>query len=110
MRDEDKTVLGCIGMLAYVAVTAPLSAVVYGWALSKLWTWFMVPAFHLPALSIVMAIGITTTVRLITYQSSADAPNEKDEGPFERLLEASIKAFLVPLFMLGFGWCVKQFM
>lgn len=70
----------------------------------------MVPTFHLPALSKVAAVGVAITVRLITYQSSADSDEDKDESAVVRLGGATIKALLVPLFSLGFGWIVLQFM
>lgn len=53
-----------LGIIA--AVT--LGAIFDGWALAKLWTWFIVPLFRLPILSIPQSIGIGL-VGVIPYES-----------------------------------------
>lgn len=108
-KGSETTLPGCLALAAYTVVAVPIASALRGWVLSRMWAWFMVPTFHLPALGVAAAIGIAATVRLVTYQADADKDHE-DEGTAERIIKASIRAVVLPLFVLGFGWCVKQFM
>lgn len=75
-----------------------------GYALSILWGWFVVPTFHLPALSIPAAIGISMIVSYMTHQRP---PEDKDVSSTEKLVKAGIQLTLKPAFALGFGWIVR---
>ena len=46
-----------VAAVGFVVVYIPV-ALLDGLVMSKLWKWFMVTAFGLPALSVVMAIGV----------------------------------------------------
>ncbi len=76
-----------------------------GYVLSVLWGWFMVPIFALPALSIAQAIAVKLTVRVITYTDYTTAKKGDDEK--EVWLDI-IKAFFIPLVVLGLAWIIKQ--
>lgn len=104
MSKDKTTAKGCLVML----VTAPLTALLNGYALATLWRWFVIPQFHLPALSIGCAIGFSIFVRLITYQSDASY-SDLDKSDVERMINAVIAAFLLPSLSLGFGWIVLKF-
>ncbi|MBU4347936.1 hypothetical protein KJ671_00275 [Patescibacteria group bacterium] len=41
-----------------------------GYVLSVLWGWFIVPVFHLPELTLAVAIGIAMIMSIITHQHS----------------------------------------
>lgn len=59
-----------------------------GFVLSVLWGWFVVPVFHLPALTIPVAIGLGLIVGLLTQKIPTD----------EELKASSIiNVFLYPL-------------
>lgn len=73
-----------------------------GYVLSILWDWFIVPVFHVSSIGIPLAIGITIVFNLLTNHNY-----RTEEG---KEWEVIFKAFLGPLFLLGIGWVVKQFL
>lgn len=75
----------------------------------KLWAWFVAAPFTIRPIGIALAIGLSTLIGLLTYQS--DASNEsEDKGITERIIGATIMAALLPSLSLLTGWIVKQFM
>ena len=93
-----------LGFLALI----PLSAIWRGYVLTVLWAWFVVPTFNLPALALAPAIGLSLVVSYLTHQSDAAKASEGDFS--ERMARACAYALLLPLFVLGIGWVVHQFM
>lgn len=86
------------------AVTAAL-CVVEGFVLMKLWAWFIIPTFGLPALSIPVAIGICLIGGFLTRQQL-----EQQGGD---ALDESVKLFGHGFFNAGLilfvGWIVHTF-
>lgn len=82
---------------------APVTAIWYGFALSVMWAWFVVPMFQVAPLRIPYAIGIAYTVQFLTHQTTSEE-NEPDTG---RLV---LMAFLKPLVLLISGWVVTWFL
>lgn len=93
-------------------ITTTLAWLVYGvtmngWALSKLWAWFVVKTFDAPPLTIPAAIGMALIVNYLTIKLDA----EKDKKPWSKtLLEGAIISTVKPLAALGFGAIVKLWM
>ena len=79
------------------------AVILRGWALSTLWGWFAVPIFHLPALSIPQAIGVSIVVSLLTYQRIPEGAKDKKWDPIAH-------SVLVPLFAVWVGWIVKGYL
>jgi len=101
--------IGCIIALVALILT-PISYVINGWVLSLLWRWFLVP-FDFPVLSIPQAIGISLVIGFLTHQvphKHCKDDRSKDDKLTDSIAENA--AFLVfPLFALGVGWIVVQF-
>lgn len=107
MRDENWTTgLACVGLLISVPTVIVLSALVNGWALSVMWGWFVVPLFHLPAMSIVYAIGFSLVVGMFKPNTSSHDTRKKDT---RELVTAVIAEILSPVLVVGIGWIVKLF-
>jgi len=90
-------------ILGFIALVV-LSSIWSGFVLSIVWEWFMVPAFHLPQLSVALAIGISLTIRMVVaqyYEDSKDADKE--------VTKAISSAIVYPLIVLIFGYVVHQF-
>jgi hypothetical protein len=52
---------------------SPLLMIYHGWIVSVFWSWFVAATFHIPALSVCQAIGVTLVVHmLVPYRSSND--------------------------------------
>lgn len=100
--------LAVIGGVVSGLAALALAMLTYGWVLSILWSWFMVPALHLPRLSISAAIGITITVRCMLNQSSGiDTPKRTTS---ERITNFIGYSLLGPLVVLVIGWAIHLFM
>lgn len=94
-------------VLVYLFVLIPLGVMWSGFALSKLWAWFLVPALGVPQLSIPAAIGLALVVSYMTYQNT-NADEDKDTT--ERVINAALMLALKPAIALGLGWVVAQWM
>ena len=81
----------------------PVAIVFRGFVLTKLWSWFVVSTFQVEPISIAAAIGIAALLAMVTHQEI----NVKEEEV--SLSERLLKAFLVPLMMLAFGYIIYQF-
>ena len=100
-------ILGWLVAIAGVFVLGPLWS---GYVLSVLWGWFLVPAFHLPQISIALAIGISLVVNMLTAKSSSESVESgKDKGLSESFIRALAFACLYPLLALGIGAIVHAF-
>lgn len=94
-------------VLIYILVLIPMGVMWSGFALSKLWAWFFVPALGVPALSIPAAMGIALVVSYMTHQMQE---NKEGKDAPERLIESTVQMALKPALALGFGWLIAQWM
>lgn len=78
----------------------PLAVTWKGYVLAKLWGWFIVDKFGLPALTVAQAIGLAIVVGMFTYIKTDD----KDEA-----WKPYAIAFLGPLISLFAGWIVQRY-
>ena len=89
------------------AITIVLSNIWSGYVLSVLWSWFMVPAFGLPTLSIPLAIGIAI---IISYMTRDLTNTEKNKKSASEVLALAIGwAIFKPALALMIGWVVRFF-
>lgn len=95
-----------LAIAVFVIAATIFSALMYGWALALLWSWFVAAQFGLPLLSLAQAIGLSLTVHLFTFKHEDD---EKKKEFMEVIASSVAKAVLVPLFFAGYGWVVHQF-
>ena len=63
------------GKIMFVIITLLLSVIAKGFAILKLWNWFVATTFHITTLSLVQAIGISFLVSFLTlrYERSTEA-------------------------------------
>lgn len=91
-------------LLAFLVAFVGLLAVVVGltclraFVLLKLWTWFVMPLFGLPALTIPYAIGLSLVVSLFFHSTA-----KKEDKNFW------VSAITSPLIALFIGWIVQMF-
>lgn len=93
-----------IGYISTTIVLMVYGAMMNGWALSKLWSWFIVKTFGLPALTIPSAIGVAMVV---TYLTQKLDDKKSEDKYWEVLVKGAVISTLKPLFALGFGAIVK---
>lgn len=107
-RFAANTVLGVV-VTPFAAVLAFLIGIVFlpvmllnAWVLVKLWAWFIVPNFGLPALPFVAAAGIVLIVRHVT---PIKVPAKDDEKKHDTLT-LTILSVVMPFYTLGLGWFI----
>lgn len=84
------------------------SVLLNGYVLSVLWTWFMVPVFDVPELTVPMAIGLGLIVSFLTHQDQP--PRQERADPTMTLFVATVTLFAKAGTVLLMGWIVHQFM
>lgn len=102
---ETENLMGCISVFVML-LTWPVFAAWKGFVLSKLWGWFAVPVFHLPALSIWQAVGLCLVVGMFTAASR----KRDEESNAEWLGYALMSGTVGPALSLFFGWLVRLWM
>lgn len=93
-----------IGYITSFVVVVSLASIWSGYALSILWGWFIVSAFHLPNLSIPAAIGVAMIVSYMTYHGT---PSDKDKSFSDKMIEGIATGIARPALALFSGWIVK---
>ena len=88
------TLAGTLGMVV-------INAIFNGFVLAKFWDWFVVPVFHLPRLSIPVALGIGVMVTFLAHNQLHDEP-ENTEAALKGLLRVTIRTGIY----FTFGWIV----
>lgn len=83
-------------------ILAPLTAIIRGWALSLLWSWFCVPTFHLPELRIPIALGISTIVGMLVVDTTLQR-READ------MYKNAFVGVVLALLCVGAGWVYHLF-
>lgn len=54
--------------LAAFLIFATIGVCVFSWAMTLVWAWYIVPAFHVAALNYKTAIGISYLMSMTTYK------------------------------------------
>lgn len=105
----DNVVFGCFGIGIAFILLLVLSAIINGFVLSILWSWFIVPLFGLPTLTIPQAIGISMIVSYLTRHSVLSG-NEKQREWLDVISDLISWVIAYPLFVLFTAWVVVQFL
>ncbi|MGL4233219.1 MAG: hypothetical protein ACRCWJ_17765 [Casimicrobium sp.] len=85
----------------------PFAMIIRGWALSVLWSWFIVQQFGLRELRIPEAIGLAIVVGWLAMPYNFDYEKLSDE---KKLTHGFFTGFVYPFMILGIAWIVKQFL
>lgn len=93
-------ILLVVGAVVVIISVIAIITVLRAFVLCKLWTWFMIPLFHLPELTIPLAIGIALVAG--TFHSHIPSDDENK-------VQFWTVAFAGPLITLFFGWIVQMF-
>lgn len=96
-------VLVIFGAIFALPIFMIASSALNGWVLMHLWEWFMVSIFHLPAITIWQAVGVSTTIGFLTHQMQTG----KDPRGFGTIISTAI---LTQFLTLGFGWVIHTWM
>lgn len=80
-----------------------LTSFVRGWAVARLWGWFVVPIFGLPTLSNAAAFGLALVMGLMTNQISLAREDQKYQGTYRRPLIIGLSNLVVSLYSVLLG-------
>jgi len=110
-REKGLSVVGCILLVLGVAVIVFGGVLLQAYALTKLWSWFIVPIFDIPSLTIKSAYGLTLVVAMFQLGRNSQT-NEQTKGlkgwaaiedGFTRLVGVYLVA---PVVVLAIGYAV----
>lgn len=106
-NQEKENLLACSLVLLVLLIVTPLMAILQGWVLTVLWSWFVVPTFGLPELSIAVAIGLSLIVGM--FKGYSTTRKSEDLETSEKVGQVIVMIF-GPFFVLFLGWIVHLFM
>lgn len=105
-----EALFGCVGAMLMITVLGVSGYILNGWALVKLWGWFIVPTFpSIPTLTPVQAIGISIIISYLTSEGAATEKHE-DDTTGEAVVRAILMVVLKPLIVVGIGWIVSRYL
>ena len=83
---------------------------VYGYVLSLLWLWFLVP-LGVPAITNLVGAGIILLVRLILFCAQGiEKSNKEDDLTWKFVLTKLITSYILNAFILGIAYVITLFM
>jgi hypothetical protein len=97
---------GCIGTIVLIILAILTGVITYGWALSVLWEWFIVPIFGLSSISITEAMGIALIIGFLSKQMPSDT-KEKDKSLVELFGSYLGSTIFYPFFVVVLGWLIS---
>ncbi len=102
--------LAKIYLIVFVVVVflGTLTTFYYGWVFHVLWSWFVVPSFHLIPLTIRQCAGLMS-VLWFTMAPISIALTSKPDDP-EKAISVLVAAVFGPLVSLLMGFIILQFM
>lgn len=96
--------VGAVIFLGTIGVMIGLTSVLRGLVLTKLWAWYMVPYFGLPAIHISLAIGMYLIFQLLRGTDLIYQDHKQDTW------NTLFLVIMHPLFALLIGWVAKFFL
>jgi hypothetical protein len=109
-------ILRAVVCVVLFIVGLPIIALYRAWVLSQLWGWFVVPVFHLPALEIRYALGLSLIVSMFAMQftslSSLSLDTKSDEKLGKDVWKSAgwiFKELASLTLTLVLGWMVISF-
>ncbi len=70
---KDEKTFEVFGLIAFIVILVVWSTLLNGLVLARLWTWFVVPVFALPALTVFQALGLAMVFNLASGKSQEDS-------------------------------------
>lgn len=99
-----------LAFVFYLGIVMPAAIVWQGYALATMWSWFLVPTFHVQAISIPAAIGISAILGFVAHKVDTSKNENDTRSGGKRAFDMCLLLTLRPAVLLGIGWIVKQWM
>lgn len=94
-----------IGLSIFVAITIIPLTIFSGFVITKLWMWFVIPAFGLQPLSIPLALGLGTLVSYFAWRQKDSEVGETTKD----FIKAMMVIYIRPALFLLIGWIYSWF-
>jgi hypothetical protein len=109
IRNEEvaQKLLALFGGLILVVSLYVGGVILNGWAVSVLWSWFIVPTFGLPLLTIPKAIGLVVIINYFFVKASDIKPQKRD---WKEIGKQVLYMILKPAVVLSVAYIVTRFM
>lgn len=96
------------GKFCFAIIILTISTIIAGFVFLTLWKWFVIPPFHLPAISLTQAIGLMFTLRFLKGMKKDDGKKDMEETIKD--LKEDFKSLIVYTgLVLVIGWIIFQF-
>jgi uncharacterized membrane protein SpoIIM required for sporulation len=105
---KDDTFTTCLGIFLGLALTLVLGTLADGWALAKIWNWFIPNLFHLTSLTLWQAIGVSLVFEIFTRKNKKSKTYNKSEAKTigEAILTILVEVLVTPLLSVFIAWIV----
>lgn len=98
-----------IGKITTVVLLLIASMLIYGFAIQKLWFWFITPLFNIPPLSLVQAYGIYLFVSIFKIKDLTVKKNEPEgEELWRQMLKGVAWLLLNAATSVFLGWLIMR--
>ena len=94
-------------LVLFAILLIPVSAIIRGLVLCKLWAWFIMPQFHLEPMRIPFALGLALIVGFLTHQNVDCEPQKASATA--KFVGVVAQSIFLPLAVLVFGWIYTLF-
>lgn len=107
-------VLGGIALYVFIVATGFViigpALFLQAWVATILWGWFVSPAFHVPALTLALAVGIRLTFKALMGNESPMTNKNDGNSTAERFHYSLGLSYIGPFIALLFGYFVHILM
>lgn len=93
----------------FAILLTPGAIILRSWVVTKLWLWFVVAQFGLPALSIALAFGITLILYATFPKTNLGLYLDMKTSP-QLAMTLVVADGVASLLLLGMGWVTLSFM
>lgn len=105
LSEDEVKGASCLLSMVLTFAALPFYAVLLGFTFATLWRWFVVPSLGVQPIGILYAIGLSLTIRLLTFSYTKSDPNEDMlKDTINRIVFAVIYCGL----SLGEGWIILK--
>ncbi len=104
---KQKSQTGSKVLFTFIAV--PVAVLTHGYTISTLWSWFIVPLFYVPEISILQAVAIMVFVNYFVAKPDADIDVMNSEMSLKHYMTRTMNnALIKPAMALLIGWILKE--
>lgn len=104
---KDDKVTSCLGIVFGLAIVLVVGTLVDGWALSKIWNWFMPAIFGLTSLTLWQAMGVSLVFEMFSRNNKKKSESKsEDKTVGEAILASLIEVTVAPLLSVFIAWMI----